>query len=391
MPDVTILGMVQFVTAMHPISDLDPRGTFRGLYGWLNKVSGPNGTLPQAYFYENSRCGGREGSYLDKAIALESTDNREDPPMATDFRLKEQLPELTDRLVASYHEIGTINHLGHCPLPSYDAVIEIAQDLKEVIFPGYQKRQNLHLGNVTYHIGDLIDGLHDKLTQQIARAARHEHDLKHRVECGGQGKIDFEAIGQEKAIQFLETLPQLRRIIASDTQAAFDGDPAAKSVDEIIFCYPGLEAVTVYRLAHELRVIGVPFIPRMLTEWAHGQTGIDIHPGAKIGSSFFIDHGTGVVIGETCEIAANVKLYQGVTLGALSFPKDSEGNMIRGQKRHPTIEENVVIYANATILGGDTVVGRNSVIGASVSLNKSVPPNTMVTIDKPSLRFREAS
>lgn len=311
--------------------------------------------------------------------------------MATDFRLKEQLPELTDRIVASYQEIGTINHLGHCPLPSTEAVIDIAQGLKEIIFPGYRRRQNLHLGNVTYHVGDLVDSLHDRLTQQIARALRHEHQVRQGLRCGTQPLPDFEKTGQEKAIAFLETIPMIRRLLASDVQAAYDGDPAASCLDEIIFCYPGLEAVTVHRLAHELYRLGVPLVPRMLSEWSHMQTGIDIHPGAQIGPSFFIDHGTGVVIGETCEIASHVKLYQGVTLGALSFPKDEEGNLLRGAKRHPTIEDRVVIYANATVLGGDTVVGANSVIGASVSLSKSVPPNTVVTIEKPLLRFREAS
>jgi serine O-acetyltransferase len=186
-------------------------------------------------------------------------------------------------------------------------------------------------------------------------------------------------------------LPEIRALLADDVQAAYDGDPAAGSLDEIIFSYPGVEAVTVQRLAHQLHLLGVPIIPRMLTEWAHSRTGIDIHPGANIGSSFFIDHGTGVVIGETCDIGAHVKLYQGVTLGAHSFPKDAHGNLIRGTKRHPTIENGVVIYANATILGGDTVVGAHSVIGASVSLSKSVPPNTVVTLERPSLRFREAS
>lgn len=311
--------------------------------------------------------------------------------MATDFRLKEQLPDLTDRLVESYREIGTINHLGHCPLPSSTAVIEIAEDLKEIIFPGYRRRQNLHMGNVMYHVGDLIDGLHDKLTQQIARALRHEYQLEHGIGCGHEREIDFEALGQEKAIQFLETLPDIREILASDAEAAFEGDPAAKHIDEIICCYPGLEAITIYRLAHELHLLQVPIIPRTLTEWAHSRTGIDIHPGATIGPSFFIDHGTGVVVGETCDIADHVKLYQGVTLGALSFPKDGDGEIIRGQKRHPTIEQNVVIYSNATVLGGDTIIGRNSVIGSSVSLTRSVPPNTIVTIEKPSLKFREAS
>jgi len=309
--------------------------------------------------------------------------------MAADFRRKEQLPELTDCIIESYCEIGTINHLGHCPLPSYDEVIGIVRNLKEIIFPGYQRRQNLHLGNVTYHIGDLIDSLHDKLTQQICRALRHEYDLKHYAEC--DQSVDFEALGQEKAIRFLESLPEVRQVLASDVQAAYTGDPAADGLDEIIFCYPGLEAVTVYRLAHELQRLQVPLIPRMMSEWAHNQTGIDIHPRATIGSSFFIDHGTGVVIGATCEIADNVKLYQGVTLGAWSFPTDANGNLLRNTKRHPTIEDNVVIYANATILGGDTVIGANSRIGASVSLKKSVLPNTIVTIDKPSLQFRVAS
>jgi len=311
--------------------------------------------------------------------------------MATDARRKEELPELTNRILQTYKDIGTIAHLGHCPLPSTDVVIEIAQDLKEIMFPGYRRRQNLHAGNLMYHIGDLIDGLHDKLTQQFARALRHEHNSKFRIQCGSSDEIDFEALGQTKAIQFLETLPSIRAILALDVQAAYDGDPAAGSLDEIIFSYPGIEAVTIQRLAHEMYRLEVPIIPRMLTEWAHSRTGIDIHPGANIGPSFFIDHGTGVVIGETCDIAAHVKLYQGVTLGALSFPKDEDGKIIRGKKRHPTIEEGVVIYANATILGGDTVIGAGSVIGASVSLNKSVPPHTIVTIEKPSLRFRDAS
>lgn len=310
--------------------------------------------------------------------------------MATDIRLKDLLPDLTDRIVDTYHEIASINHLGHCPLPSVDAVVEIAESLKEILYPGYRKRQNLHFGNVTYHVGDLIDGLHDRLTQQIARALRHDFRRKNLLDCG-EIQPDFEALGQEKAIQFLQRIPDVRQLLATDVQAAFDGDPAAGSLDEIIFCYPGLEAITVYRLAHELHKLEIPLVPRMLSEWAHGKTGIDIHPGARIGPSFFIDHGTGVVIGATTEIAAGVKLYQGVTLGALSFMKDNEGNLVRNSKRHPTIEENVVIYANATVLGGTTTIGRNSVIGASASVYESVPPNTVVTLEKPTLRMRQAS
>ena len=310
--------------------------------------------------------------------------------MATDIRLKDLLPDLTDRIVDTYHDIATINHLGHCPLPSVDTVVEIAETLKELLYPGYRKRQNLHFGNVTYHVGDLIDGLHDRLTQQITRALRHDFRRKNQIACG-EVQPDFEAAGQEKAIQFLQRLPDVRRLLATDVQAAYDGDPAAGSLDEIIFCYPGLEAITIYRLAHELFTLKVPLIPRMLSEWAHGRTGIDIHPGATIGPSFFIDHGTGVVIGATTEIASGVKLYQGVTLGALSFTKDDEGNLVRTSKRHPTIEENVVIYANATVLGGTTTIGRNSVIGASASVYESVPPNTVVTLEKPTLRMRQAS
>lgn len=307
--------------------------------------------------------------------------------MASDLRLKEQLPRLTEEIVQSYTDIGRINHLGHCPLPKYEVIISAIENLKDIIYPGYRKREGLHLGNITYHVGDLVDGLHDKLTQQIARALQHEERVREGIEtCKEQ--VDFEAKGQAMAIEFLQRIPQLRRILAFDVQAAYDGDPACKNLDEVIFCYPGLEAITVYRLAHELYTLGVPFIPRMMTEWAHQQTGIDIHPGARIGKHFFIDHGTGVVIGETCEIGDHVKLYQGVTLGALSFDTDADGSFVRDVKRHPTLEDRVVIYANATVLGGKTVVGHDSVIGSSVWLTRSVEPNTTVVLEKPKLRMR---
>lgn len=307
--------------------------------------------------------------------------------MASDFRLKELLPELTARLVNTYREVGSINHLGQCPLPNYQVVVGIIEDLKEVMYPGYRRRENLHFGNVTYHVGDLIDGLHDKLTNQIGRALRHDARVtRNRYECDDDA--DYEALGQEKALLFLDQLPEIRRVLAHDVQAAFDGDPAVRNVDEIIFCYPGLEAITVYRLAHALYQLQVPLIPRMMTEWAHNKTGIDIHPGAHIGDHFFIDHGTGVVIGQTCEIGEHVKIYQGVTLGALSFPTDGDGNLVRGQKRHPTIEDNVVIYANATILGGGTVIGHDSIIGSNVWLTRSVAPHTTVLLEKPNLRMR---
>jgi serine O-acetyltransferase len=308
--------------------------------------------------------------------------------MATDIRLKEALPEITEAIVATYTECSRTSHLGHKPLPSREAVAAILTDLLDILYPGYWRRQNLHIGNVEYHVGDLIDHLHDALTQQVVRALRHEHDQTPRE---GRPAIDLEALAQQKTVELLKRLPDVRMVLEQDAQAAFEGDPAAKSHHEIIFCYPGLEAVSVYRIAHELLLLGVPLIPRMMTEHAHHRTGIDIHPGARIGPGFFIDHGTGVVIGETCDIGVNVKLYQGVTLGALSFPRDANGNIIRGMKRHPTLEDDVVIYANATILGGDTVIGKGAVIGSSVWLTQSVAPSTVVSLEKPSLRIKGPS
>jgi serine O-acetyltransferase len=301
--------------------------------------------------------------------------------MATDIRLKEGLPEITEALVATYAECKYCNHLGHKPLPSRDAVADILADLLDILYPGFQRRQNLHLGNVEYHVGDVIDRLHDGLTQQVARALRHEF-------CQEEPGADFEALAQQKAVDFLRRLPEIRAVLELDVESAYLGDPAAKSHHEIVFCYPGLEAVTVYRIAHELVLLGVPLIPRMMTEQAHSRTGIDIHPGARLGPGFFIDHGTGVVIGETCDIGRNVKLYQGVTLGALSFPRDAAGNILRGMKRHPTLEDEVVVYANATILGGDTVIGHHAVIGSNVWLTQSVGPHTVVSLEKPSLRMK---
>ena len=302
--------------------------------------------------------------------------------MATDPRLKEILPALTERIVSAYEECGPINHLGHSPLPSYREVVDILLDLREILYPGYGRRQNLNLGNVIYHVGDLIDSLHDRLSLQIVRALRHD--------CNARDfETDFEAQANLIAIKLLQSLPELREVLADDVAAAYDGDPAATTAGEIVFCYPGISAITVFRIAHKLRQMGVPLIPRMMTEYAHSKTGIDIHPGATIGRRFFIDHGTGVVIGETTHIGENVKIYQGVTLGALSFLKDeATGELLRGHKRHPTIENNVVIYANATILGGATVIGHHAVVGSSAWITRSVAPHTTVTIENPRLRYR---
>jgi serine O-acetyltransferase len=307
--------------------------------------------------------------------------------LASDIRLKEQLPQLTEEIVATYSPRDSINHLGHCALPSYRGVAEILRNLNDVLFPGYHGKIGLHAGNIRYHVGGLIDLLHDQLTTEIARALRHENRVTQgHTDC--ESDIDFDAKGQAMAIALLKQIPRLRQTLATDVQAAYDGDPACQTRDEVVFCYPGFAAVAVYRIAHELVRLGVPFIPRMMTEWAHKQTGIDIHPGATIGDYFFIDHGTGVVIGETCEIGQHVKLYQGVTLGALSFPTDSDGQIIRGNKRHPTIEDRVVVYANATILGGQTVIGHDSVIGSSVWITKTVSPNTTVLLESPQLKVR---
>jgi serine O-acetyltransferase len=301
--------------------------------------------------------------------------------MATDIRLKDELRDITEALVGTYETCGRTHHLGHTPLPSREAVGDILADLTDVLYPGFARRQNLHLGNVEYYAGSLLDGLHDKLTVQLARALRHE--------LGDESPhVDFEALAQQKAVAFLHKLPALRDVLEEDVRAAYEGDPAARHHFEVVFCYPGLEAITTYRLAHAMLALGVPLIPRMMTEAAHSKTGIDIHPGADIGPAFFIDHGTGVVIGETCVIGRGVKLYQGVTLGALSFARDAEGHVVRGTKRHPTLEDDVVIYANATVLGGDTVVGHHSVIGSNVWLTYSVPPYTQVMLEKPQLRIR---
>ncbi len=300
---------------------------------------------------------------------------------------KQQLPGLTNQIINTYEDLGTINHLDHIPLPQLDKIIEILNDFKEVLYPGYRRRQGLHGGNVSYYVGNLVDRIFNELSTQIARALQHEDVV---FESRGEWNSYLEQ-GEQLTLKLLERLPEIRRVLATDVQAAYDGDPACKSLDEVIFCYPGLDAITVHRIAHELYLLNVPFIPRMMAEWSHKETGIDIHPGASIGDSFFIDHGTGVVIGETTVIGKQVKLYQGVTLGALSFPTDSDGNIIRTMKRHPTIDDRVVVYASATILGGETIVGHDSVIGSSVWLTRSVQPHTTVTLEKPKLRMRADS
>jgi len=272
-----------------------------------------------------------------------------------------------------------LEHLAVTPLPDKRSVIQILDDLLEVIYPGYFGRKYVETANIEYYIGDLLDSIYSRLTEEIYCSVRPQ--------CANESDVcsHCQGIAEKQAIVFLQKLPELRSRLSRDVQAAYDGDPAAKSIDEVIFAYPAIFAITIYRFAHELNIQGIPLLPRIMTERAHSTTGIDIHPGATIGSGFFIDHGTGVVIGETTNIGHRVKLYQGVTLGALSFAMDEEGRMIRGKKRHPTIEDDVVIYAGATILGGGTVIGRGSVIGGNVWLTRSVPPHTRVIISEPEL------
>lgn len=299
------------------------------------------------------------------------------------LRKRTELPEIIREITQTYTDAQLrLHHLGETPLPSEAVIEELLAKLRTVMFPGYFGKGYVNPTNVDFYVGELLYEIYELLSGEIYKAFRQscEHGASRNCEA-------CEENAEEICLKFMRTVPGLRKILATDVEAAMDGDPAAKSYDEIIFSYPCMLAITVYRVAHELYRLNVPLIPRIMTEYAHRRTGIDIHPGACIASRFFIDHGTGVVIGETTDIGVNVKIYQGVTLGALSFPKDGSGNIVRGKKRHPTIEENVVIYAGATILGGDTTIGRDSIIGGNVWIVSSVPPGSKVMNEVPKLRI----
>ncbi len=299
-------------------------------------------------------------------------------------RHREELPAVVEQLVSTCQGDACFDHVGPEPIPSRESIIELVQAGFRILYPGYFIRTRLDQVNLAYYLGQEATAFFESLSEQITLALRHEC-RRHQLPC-----VRCEDRGQEAAISFMKDLPRLRAVLATDIRAAFEGDPAAKGFDEIIFSYPGLFAITVYRMAHQLFEQGVALIPRIMSEHAHSKTGIDIHPGAHIGESFFIDHGTGVVIGETTEIGQRVRLYQGVTLGALSLPKDA-GALLRDKKRHPTIEDDVIIYSGATILGGQTVIGARSVIGGNVWITESVPPDTKVFLKKPELVFKNAS
>jgi serine O-acetyltransferase len=296
---------------------------------------------------------------------------------------KGELDALAGDMVKSYRADKRAQRVGAQFLPSRERIVEIIDELRQLLFPGYFGHQDLTDETVAYHVGNLLARLREDLAEQINYCRCMS---EHCDECPSPEECRREAAAA--AAEFLQRLPDIRTMLLLDAQAAYDGDPAAKSIDEVIYCYPGFLAVTVYRLAHELHALGVALMPRIMTEYAHSVTGTDIHPGAKIGKSFFIDHATGVIIGETTEIGDNVKIYQGVTLGAMSFPKDERGRAIKGLKRHPTIEDDVTIYANTTILGGQTVIGRGATVNGNVFVTESISADSTVSPRHPELRVR---
>ncbi len=282
------------------------------------------------------------------------------------------IENLVENILDSYEKDGGINKSGSDYFPNRENVVSVLHDLQSLIFPGFKTAEDVTSDNLRYITGQRVNRIISTLTSEIKKALIYEAlmvDSNNKVE-----KSHCFALAEKAALALIEAIPELRKEISLDVTAAYNGDPAAKSNREVIISYPGLEAIVVYRIAHFLNECGVPVIPRIMSEHVHGKTGIDIHPGAKIGESFFIDHGTGVVIGETTVIGKNVKIYQGVTLGALSVKKS-----LQDKKRHPTIEDDVTIYANATILGGQTIIGKGSTIGGNSWITKSVPAGTMVS------------
>ncbi len=294
------------------------------------------------------------------------------------------LPELIEQIVRSYHAHANLHHLDATFLPSRARTVEVIELLRQLVFPGFFDHQRLASDTVQYHVGDLLSRVSGKLYDQVRQAIRHDANQQNKGSGDACPHCDEQA--QSITAAFLERLPEVRRMLASDVQAAFDGDPAATNATEVVFCYPGLDAIFIHRIAHELHKLAVPLLPRIMSEYAHNETGIDIHPGATIDESFFIDHGTGVVIGETTVIGKRVKIYQNVTLGALST---KGGQSWRGRKRHPTIEDDVTIYGGAVILGGATVIGQGATIGGAVFITASVPPGYSVTVETPKLKMTQ--
>ena len=294
------------------------------------------------------------------------------------------LPKLVDEVMANYQTFGGMDHLEGRDLPSKKVVIEVLEDLFTILFPGYLGKAEITKANIKYHLGTTLTSVYTRLTGEVEKSLKY---ICRKISECPQDVCKKRADVVVK--ELLEQIPEIRAKLSGDIEAAYDGDPAAVSSEEVILSYPCVLAITTYRIAHELYLRGVPLIPRIMSEHMHSLTGIDIHPGAKIGKNFFIDHGTGVVIGETAEIGDNVKIYQGVTLGALSFPKDEKGRIIKGRKRHPTVGNNVVIYSGATLLGPDAVIGDNVVIGGNVWITTPVEQGTKITRGPVELKYKK--
>ena len=290
--------------------------------------------------------------------------------------IEQKIGAIVDSILQDYSLGRDIDRLDTAGQPDRDVIVDLTHKLLRIVYPGRSRNRHRRIYNARHDLSMLIEEVTFHLTEQT--------ELILRPTLGDGAALK----AQETVLAFLERIPAIRAMAQTDLTAFFDGDPAAFSTDEIVFCYPGLFAVTVYRLAHELYLLQVPMLPRIMSEHAHSETGIDINPGATIGDHFFIDHGTGIVIGETCVIGSRVKIYQGVTLGALTT---RGGQSLRGQRRHPTIEDDVTIYAGASILGGNTVIGRDCVIGSNVFITHSIPPCTTVSVKSQELQYKPRS
>ena len=296
-------------------------------------------------------------------------------------RYRQKLPSVVEKIIENSSNSECFTHVDYEPIRSNGTVDQLIKKFRELLFPGYFSHEKLDPVNLKYNVGQTVSDLYDMLSDYIT------HVLRHDCFRYGQDCLECGERGNQAALTVMDAIPSIRQLLVTDVRAVYNGDPAAKSYDEIIFSYPGVFAMTVHRVAHKLFELKVPLLPRIMNEHAHSLTGIDIHPGAQIGESFVIDHGTGVVVGETTEIGKNVRIYQGVTVGALSLPKGA-GERLRGEKRHPTIEDDVIVYSGATILGGDTVIGARSVIGGNVWITDSVPPDTRVFMETPKLIYK---
>ncbi len=291
-----------------------------------------------------------------------------------------EIPEIVNKLVKSWDKKGGYEHIGPVPMPSHDSIVQLIHKARTILFPGYFSNTILNPNSLEYNIGQETTELYASLSKQVVLALQHDC-FRAKEPCS-----HCKNKGHKIALQFIKSLPHIEEILTTDITAALAGDPAAQNADEVIFSYPGLLAITIYRMANVLHNLKVPILPRIMTEHAHSQTGIDIHPGASIGESFFIDHGTGIVVGETTQIGNRVRIYQGVTLGALSLPRNA-GDRYRNIKRHPTIEDDVIVYSNTTILGGETTIGARSIIGGNIWLTESVPSDTKVLLKRPELAY----